>query len=339
MTAAHCVTREFFFTAARRLLRIRARRHPDGCQERAGHRAAVSWPFCWLLSSKAFVDYTSSGLEYPLSYLLLALFYVRFFEISDRPLTTERPAAFRSAGGAGIRQSHRQRRAVCRTAGLAGAAGPSGRRDERSAPLVIAFAAPVARLAAVRDAVLRLPSAEHVLRKSRHRHPASAALPPGLRLPAQQLRRTIRSRSAPSASPACWRCGSTMPLRTAMASSLLYVAYTISVGGDFMSGRFFAMPFLVAVMAHVARAAESANTSGPPAAALLALQPVHADRAGEDDRRATTPPGPGDRRTASRTSAATTTRSPTCSATVRFTSSPITPGFAKASASATARTR
>src|SRR6185295_7943900 len=28
----------------------------------------------------------------------------------------------------------------------------------------------------------------------------------------------------------------------------LYVIYTVSVGGDFMSGRFFAMPFLVATI-------------------------------------------------------------------------------------------
>src|SRR5687767_13440943 len=32
-----------------------------------------------LLSSKAFIDYTSSGLEYPLSFLLLSIFYCRFF--------------------------------------------------------------------------------------------------------------------------------------------------------------------------------------------------------------------------------------------------------------------
>jgi arabinofuranosyltransferase len=34
-----------------------------------------------LISSKAFVDYTSSGLEYPLSFLLLSVFYVRFFRV------------------------------------------------------------------------------------------------------------------------------------------------------------------------------------------------------------------------------------------------------------------
>ena len=38
------------------------------------------------------------------------------------------------------------------------------------------------------------------------------------------------------------------PSRRAALSALLYVLYTVSVGGDFMSGRFFAMPFLVAVM-------------------------------------------------------------------------------------------
>ena len=44
-----------------------------------------------------------------------------------------------------------------------------------------------------------------------------------------------------------WR--STAAIRLAAASALLYVVYTVSVGGDFMSGRFFAMPFLVAVVA------------------------------------------------------------------------------------------
>ena len=36
-----------------------------------------------------------------------------------------------------------------------------------------------------------------------------------------------------------------LPEIAAAVSALLYVLYTISVGGDFMSGRFFAMPLLV----------------------------------------------------------------------------------------------
>ena len=39
-----------------------------------------------------------------------------------------------------------------------------------------------------------------------------------------------------------------LPEAAALGSALLYVAYTISVGGDFMSGRFFAMPLLVAAL-------------------------------------------------------------------------------------------
>ena len=36
--------------------------------------------------------------------------------------------------------------------------------------------------------------------------------------------------------------------RRATIGALLYVIYTVRVGGDFMSGRFFAMPFLVAAL-------------------------------------------------------------------------------------------
>ncbi len=81
LAAAHVVTREFFFTAtvlswafsiaAVAVLVRWARTLP---------RAALL--VAWLVSSKAFIDYTSSGLEYPLSYLLLALFYTRYL---DRP--------------------------------------------------------------------------------------------------------------------------------------------------------------------------------------------------------------------------------------------------------------
>ena len=56
---------------------------------------AVRVAFLWLMSSKAFVDYTSSGLEYPLSYLLLALFYFRFCrDRSRRPRSTRRLRRF-----------------------------------------------------------------------------------------------------------------------------------------------------------------------------------------------------------------------------------------------------
>ena len=79
ITAAHLVTREFFFTvtalswifdvAAGVILLRRART--------IGTAVLLA---LWLLSSKALIDYTSSGLEYPLSYFLLALFYVPYLD-------------------------------------------------------------------------------------------------------------------------------------------------------------------------------------------------------------------------------------------------------------------
>ena len=87
MSAAHFVTRDFFFTAQvvsygfvlAALLRM-ARRTESA--------AAAAVVFVWVLSSKAFMDYASSGLEYPLSYCLLAFFYTRWFAVADRPLET-----------------------------------------------------------------------------------------------------------------------------------------------------------------------------------------------------------------------------------------------------------
>jgi arabinofuranosyltransferase len=79
ISAAHFVTREFFFTVtaisfcfsllAGAVILRRTRT--------LGSAALVA---LWLLSSKALIDYTASGLEYPLSYFLIALFYVRYFE-------------------------------------------------------------------------------------------------------------------------------------------------------------------------------------------------------------------------------------------------------------------
>src|SRR4029077_11938874 len=46
----------------------------------------------WLLSSKALIDYTASGLEYPLSYFLIALFYVKYL---DRRFETPTPRELR----------------------------------------------------------------------------------------------------------------------------------------------------------------------------------------------------------------------------------------------------
>jgi arabinofuranosyltransferase len=86
MIPAHAITGEFFFTSlaisygfalAAVLTVVRSTRHLW-----SGAIAVL-----WLLSSKAFVDYTTSGLEYPLSYLLLALFFVRFCALTGETVS------------------------------------------------------------------------------------------------------------------------------------------------------------------------------------------------------------------------------------------------------------
>ena len=64
---------------------------------------------------------------------------------------------------------------------------------------------------------------------------------------ANSARNAPKSASRGSSSkPSRFSIPSLTPRRAAW-SALLYVAYTVNVGGDFMSGRFFAMPFLLAL--------------------------------------------------------------------------------------------
>src|SRR5712672_1761658 len=83
VSAAHFVTREFFFTvtALSWLFSVLA---GAVVLRRARTLRSAALVVVWLLSSKALIDYTSSGLEYPLSYFLIALFYTAYL---DRDVT------------------------------------------------------------------------------------------------------------------------------------------------------------------------------------------------------------------------------------------------------------
>jgi arabinofuranosyltransferase len=130
LSAAHGVTREFFFTAlavsygfaiVAVLVVVRSARSLAG-----GALAAIT-----LFSSKAFIDYTSSGLENPLSFLLLALFYVRFCRLGAAPLEPRQLGVFGLlAGLAFVNRMDRDRLSrepVRRRAGPGGGASTSAR--------------------------------------------------------------------------------------------------------------------------------------------------------------------------------------------------------------------
>src|SRR4051812_4979540 len=79
VAGAYAATREFLFTVTA-LSWIFAAAAGVLALRRARTLAGAVLMAVWFLSSKALIDYTSSGLEYPLSYFLLALFYVRYLE-------------------------------------------------------------------------------------------------------------------------------------------------------------------------------------------------------------------------------------------------------------------
>jgi len=249
LTVAHFITRDFFFTAQivsyafvlAALLRI-AR------SVQWGWTAAVA--FVWVLSSKAFMDYASSGLEYPLSYFLLAWFYTRWFA---RDATAPTNAELRSFGLiAGLAFVNRIDSVLLYAVPLAWLTIRTMRTSNRArlVPLLTGFAVPAAAWLLFATLYYGFPLPNTYYAKVATGIPSSLLYRQGLAYLFNSLAHDpVTLTSIGFAAALGWRGGASS--RTAMASALLYVLYTISVGGDFMSGRFFAMPFLVSVMTTV----------------------------------------------------------------------------------------
>jgi arabinofuranosyltransferase len=246
ISAAHFVTREFFFTgsfvswafdiATLVVLMRWARTTP---------RVAVL--VFWLLTSKAFVDYTDSGLENPLSYFLIALFYSQYL---SRPW--------------GLTPDSRELRRLFLLGSLAFLNRPDAvllfvlplgelllmalrRRPRRVVvPLLIGlapallwlafatfyygFPLPNTYYAKVANGIPRM-----LMYKQGFAYLLNSANHDPITLATIGLAIAVGAKTGGAA-------------RRAALSALVYVIYTVGVGGDFMSGRFFATPFLVAAM-------------------------------------------------------------------------------------------
>jgi arabinofuranosyltransferase len=260
MTLANAVTGEFFFTALAvsygfalaAVLQI---------VRRAGSYAGGAVVFLGLMSSKAFVDYTSSGLENPLSYLLLALFYGRFLwwraENSLDPARRSEPATEEPLSDSELRRFgllaalafvNRMDSVVLYAAPLAWLLWRSARRrDERTLPLLVAFAVPVSAWLLFATFYYGFPLPNTYYAKVATGIPGSLLHEQGLAYLLNSFSHDPITLGAIGIA-AGLALRSTLAVKLAAASTLAYVAYTISVGGDFMSGRFFAMPFVVALM-------------------------------------------------------------------------------------------
>ena len=203
--------------------------------------------FALLLSSKAFVDYTSSGLEYPLSYLLLAVFYFRFLALGRHDaIVSPRDIVFSGllAAAAFLNRSDSILLYVGPLGYLALRAWPAYRW--RLARLLLFGLSPVAIWLLFSYMYYGFPFPNTYYAKVAIGIPLSLTLRQGLAYVANSINFDPLTLGTIAVASAVALRTRRLPELAAAASASLYVAYTVWVGGDFMSGRFFAMPFLVA---------------------------------------------------------------------------------------------
>ena len=200
-----------------------------------------------LLSSKAFVDYTSSGLEYPLSYFLLAVFYFRWFAL----VRDQRPLLPRDIVVSGLLAAAAF---LNRSDSILLYVGPLGYLLLRGWPvyrwrLIWWFSAalsPVAVWLLFSYVYYGFPFPNTYYAKVAIGIPRSLTLRQGLAYVANSINFDPFTLGTIAIAAGLALRIRRLPEIAAAASAVLYVFYTVWVGGDFMSGRFFAMPLLVA---------------------------------------------------------------------------------------------
>jgi len=202
-----------------------------------------------LCSSKAFVDYTSSGLEYPLSYLLLAAFAATALS-SDGSPRTEAPrrvvwmtvlAALAFVNRADTVLLYGPLLAYCLWAAV---------RNKQWAAVggLAAATAPAVLWLLFALVYYGFPFPNTYYAKVATGLPTAIRLHQGLAYVTNSIRYdpiTLGVVGIAVLIGSWWRSPARFGL---VAGAGLYVLYSAWVGGDFMAGRFFALPFLSAVI-------------------------------------------------------------------------------------------
>lgn len=202
-----------------------------------------------LAVSKAFTDFATSGLETPLTYLLLAAFLLVFL---GRAPTPRRLLAL--AGLAGLGMLNRLDTALLFLPPLALAAYGHGRAEgwakawARTLGAVAAGLLPVALWECFSLFYYGALFPNTAYAKLGTGIPAADLLVQGGRYLADSLARdpvTLPAIALGLAVPAVRREAKGLAVALGV---LLYLAYTVQIGGDFMSGRFLAAPLLAAAV-------------------------------------------------------------------------------------------
>jgi arabinofuranosyltransferase len=227
-----------------------------------------------LLSSKAFVDYTSSGLEYPLSFFLLCVFYCRFLGVmrSAASVSARELVIFGAlASLAFLNRSDSILLYVGPLMYLAWIAWPVYRL-RLAMYFAIAFS-PVVLWLVFSYIYYGFPFPNTYYAKVATGIPRSLQLRQGLAYVANSINFDPFTLGLIGLTAVVAAQLRRLPEIAATASALLYVLYTISVGGDFMSGRFFAMPLLVCAVVLV-RIVQRREVGAAVGAALVAYNVI-----------------------------------------------------------------
>ena len=228
-----------------------------------------------LLLSKAFVDYSTSGLENPLTHLLLALFFWACAERGLREGASDAKRVFQLALIASLIGLNRpDALLLVAPALLVFVATRQGWRSGRVLAALALGGAPLLLWEIFSLLYYGFPFPNTAYAKLATGVPAPVLARQALRYFADSLAHDPVTLAATAAGvvasftgPAAWR-----PRRLAIAAGIvLYLSYVVRIGGDFMSGRLFTAPLFCAAILLCESKALSRRASGVALACAIAL--------------------------------------------------------------------
>ncbi len=230
-----------------------------------------------LLSSKGFVDYTSSGLEYPLSFFLLCVFYSRFLGRAGIAASVSARDVVAFGAIASLAFLNRSDSILLYLGPLAYLAWIGWPVHRARLTMYFALAlSPVALWLVFSYVYYGFPFPNTYYAKVATGIPRTLQLQQGLAYVANSINFDPFTLGVIGLTCAVAAHVRRLPEIAAAVSALLYVLYTISVGGDFMSGRFFAMPLLVCaiVLVRLVQRREMGAALGAALVAYTVIAPL-----------------------------------------------------------------
>ncbi len=213
----------------------------------ATSRAGAAMALAILIGSKAFVDYSTSGLENPLSHLLLLGFFAGFFIDEDPDPRGDQRRLFATAAFGGLLVCNRMDLGLILAPALVYALWPPRSSIRRVLAVALGFAPLLVwELISLVYYGFLLPNTAYA--KLGAGAAPDSALVQGLRYFKNSLEwDPITLISVGVICLASLRQLRARPKQACAALGvLLYLAYVLRIGGDYMSGRFFSAPLIVA---------------------------------------------------------------------------------------------